>query len=220
MRPPKRDYPRSTKLGGFLFYNQLEDFEDAEDWTAASTNPLGDPSARKLTQIGPIQSIRDTAERPPNVESYSIEQEPNNPNHILGVRTHFRLMGEDVIEVKPPHDYVVPDNVRLFSVWVLGRNFRHVLYIKLRDYRGRVHKLKLGRLDFLGWRKLIVSVPDWLPQTTRFSSLDKKLHFVSFFVQSWHHEKPGKFYFYLDGFRVLADSYNLDYPGSQIKDNW
>jgi len=201
-----------------LQWDTLEDFEEAEDWIADSTCPLGETKALKIVQRGEIRAADD-----PNVqktEAYSIYQRPENPNHILGVKTYFNDRGFDRVEILPPHEYVVKGKARQFSVWVLGRNFRHTMHIKLRDYRGKLHKLRLGRLDFFGWRKLTVVVPGWLPQSTRYSMLDKNLHFVSLYVTSDVHEVGGSFYFYVDGLQVLRDESEQQYPGSEIKDNW
>ncbi|GIX41496.1 MAG: endoflagellar filament sheath protein [Leptospiraceae bacterium] len=198
----------------------LEDFEEAEDWYAKSTTPLGETKTLKLVQRGEIRATDDENMRPPEGEALSVEVDPNNPNHILGVKTYFVDRGFDRVEVKPPHPYVLKGKVRQFSIWVLGRNYRHTMYLKVRDYRGRFHKIRLGRLDFFGWRKFTVAVPGWIPQSTRFALLDKNLQFLSIFVVSDVHEVGGEFYFYVDGLKALVDKSELVYPGSEIKDNW
>lgn len=198
----------------------LEDFEEAEDWYAKSTTPLGETKTLKLVQRGEIRATDDENMRPPEGEALSVEVDPNNPNHILGVKTYFVDRGFDRVEVKPPHPYVLKGKVRQFSIWVLGRNYRHTMYLKVRDYRGTLHKIRLGRLDFFGWRKFTVAVPGWIPQSTRFALLDKNLQFLSIFVVSDVHEVGGEFYFYVDGLKALVDKSELVYPGSEIKDNW
>ena len=198
----------------------LDDFEESEDWIADATSPLGDTRTLKLVQRGEIRAVDDENSRPPEGEAKPIGADPQNANHILGVKTWFEDRGFDRVEVMPPHEYAIKGKARQFSIWVLGRKFRHSMAIKLRDYRGKIHKLSLGRLDFFGWRKLTVTVPGWLPQSTRYSLLDKNLHFVSLFVTSDVHEVPGTFYFYMDGLKVLVDRSELTYPGSEIKDNW
>lgn len=198
----------------------LEDFEEAEDWHARSTAALGETKTLKLVQRGEIRATDDENMRPPEGEALSVEVDPNNPNHILGVKTYFVNRGFDRVEVKPPHPYVLKGKVRQFSIWVLGRNYRHTMYLKIRDYRGTLHKIRLGRLDFFGWRKFTVAVPGWIPQSTRFSLIDKNLHFLSVFVVSDTHEVGGEFYFYIDGLKALVDRSELVYPGSEIKDNW
>ena len=34
------------------------------------------------------------------------------------------------------------------------------------------------------------------------------------------HEVPGTFYFYVDNLKVLVDRSEVEYPGSEVKDNW
>ncbi len=198
----------------------LEDFEEAEDWRVRATSPLGETKLLKMVQRGDIRASDDENSRPPQDESYSVVDNPDDPNHILGVKTYFYERGFDRVEVSPPHEYTIKGKARQFSIWVLGRKFRHTLSIKLRDYRGKIHKLNMGRLDFFGWKKLVVTVPGWLPQSTRYSLMDRNLHFVSLFVTSDTHEIPGTFYFYVDGLKALVDQQEQEYPGSEIKDNW
>ena len=213
--------PKSIDIAGQgLYIEVLEDFEDAEDWKAKSTSPIYPSKTLKLIQRGEIRSTSDDNSSPPLEESYSLSQSPDNPNHILGVKGYFQDQGFDRVEVSPPQEYRIRGKARQFSIWVLGRNFRHTLYIKLRDYRGKIHKLRLGRLNFFGWRKLTAIVPGWLPQSIRYSLLGRNLHFVSLYVVSDYHEPRGDFYFYLDGLKTLIDRRNQEYPGSEIRDNW
>jgi hypothetical protein len=215
-QPPRQDVSSESPLVQI----DLEDFEEAEDWHAKATSPLGETKTLKLVQRGEIRATDDENMRPPEGEALSVEVDPNNPNHILGVKTYFIDRGFDRVEVKPPHPYVLKGKVRQFSIWVLGRNYRHTMYLKIRDYRGGIHKIRLGRLDFFGWRKFTVAVPGWIPQSTRFALIDKNLQFISIFVVSDVHEVGGEFYFYVDGLKALVDKSELVYPGSEIKDNW
>ncbi len=213
--------PASIKLGNSgLVLEVLEDFEEAEDWAARATSPLGITKLVKFVQRGAIQAAGDENVRPPETEAYSVIQNPDNPNHILGVKTYFSDRGFDRVELSPPHELAIRGKARQFSVWVLGRNFRHTLFIKLRDYRGKIHKLRIGMLNFFGWRKMTVVVPGWLPQSTRYALLGRHLHFVSLFVVSDYHEPRGDFYFYVDGLKALIDRGEQSYPGAEIKDSW
>ncbi|MDW8305447.1 MAG: flagellar filament outer layer protein FlaA [Leptospiraceae bacterium] len=194
----------------------LNDFENAEDWRAFSTCPLGETKTRKVIQQGAIEDVFN----PQELTAEEKERFKPGVNHVLGVKGYFKDRGFDRIEVKPPHEYIIKGLGRQLSLWVLGRNFRHTLYVKLRDYKGNLHKLRLGRLNFLGWRKLTLTVPGWLPQSTKFALLDKNLHFVSLYVESDPHEVGGEYYFYVDDLRIKVDKSEMTYPGSLIKDNW
>jgi len=194
----------------------LNDFENAEDWRAKSTSPLGDTKIKKVIQVGPIEDVTNPNEITPDEKTRFADGQ----NHVLGVKTFFVDRGFDRVEVKPPHEYIVSGIARQMSIWALGRQFRHTLFVKLRDYRGELHSLRVGRLDFFGWRKLSITIPGWLPQSTRYALLDKNLHFVSIFTVSDVKEVPGSFYFYVDDLRMKVDKTDTEYPGSQIKDIW
>jgi len=206
----------------FLEAQLLDNFEESEDWRARATCPLGETTTMKMVQRGEMVAADDANMKPLPGEACNVNDSScqDHPNYILGVKTFFNDRGFDRVELSPPQEYVIKGKARQFSVWVLGRRFRHMLSIKLRDYRGNIHTLPIGRLDFFGWRRMTVTVPGWLPQSTRYSLLDKNLHFVSLFVTSDSHEVPGTFYFYVDNLKVLVDRGEQNYPGSEIKDNW
>jgi len=192
----------------------LDDFEESEDWRVKSTCPLGETRTLKMVQRGLIKDVFDENIVPDNGGN-QIDK-----NHILGVKTYFGSRGFDRVELYPPHEYIIKGKARQISVWVLGRKYRHTLYAKFRDYKGTLHNIRIGALDFFGWRKMTASIPGYIPQSSRFALLDKNLHFVSLFVQSDSHELGGEFYFYVDDLQIRTDKSEIKYPGSEIRDNW
>jgi hypothetical protein len=204
----------------------LEDFEMAEDWKAKSTSPLGETKTLKMIQRGLIKDVFDEKSTPDAYDvktgSYSDakQEERVGKNHILGVKTYFANRGFDRVEVAPPQEFIIKGKARQVSVWVLGRKYRHTLFAKFRDYKGNTHNIRLGRLDFFGWRKLTAPIPGFVPQSTRFSVLDKNIRFVSLFVTSDVNEPAGEFYFYVDDLEIRTDKQESLYPGFEVKDNW
>jgi hypothetical protein len=203
-----------------LVWDWMNDFENCEDWRALSTSPLGDTKIRKIDGK-PV--AMENGKAVPILKATDLEEKDKNLVHeskyVLGVKTYFIDRGFDRVEVFPPNEYIIRGKAKEVRVWALGRKFRHTLFIKLRDFRGNIHKLKIGRLDFWGWQELKMVVPGWLPQSTRYALLDRNLHFVSFFVECDHYEVPGTFYFYLDNFRIRTDL--SEFTGDvSIKDNW
>jgi hypothetical protein len=207
----------------------LENFEESEDWRAKSTTPIGETKLLKMVQRGIIKDVFDSKALPvikdggkfkSVSEKEQLERNKTNKNHVMGVKTYFHNRGFDRVEVSPPHEYIIKGKVRQVSVWVLGRKYNHTLYAKFRDYRGKLHSIRLGKLDFFGWRKLTATVPGYIPQSTRFSLQDKNLQFVSIYVTSDTHEVGGDFYFYVDDLEVYTDRTDMIYPGYEIKDNW
>ncbi|MCP4131646.1 MAG: endoflagellar filament sheath protein [bacterium] len=215
----------SKKATDGLIEDWMNDFEACEDWRAEATCPIGDSKIRKIPG----------KPRPVNVDGKAVDEEGNpgdfktdvtddngighKNEYVLGVKTYFLDRGFDRVEVFPPNEYIIRGKAREVRVWVLGRKFRHTLYVKLRDFKGHLHKLKIGRLDFWGWKEMVVIIPGWLPQSSSYAVLDKNLHFVSFFVESDKFEIPGAFYFYMDQFRVVTDL--SEFTGDEtIKDTW
>jgi hypothetical protein len=215
---------KKKKLDG-LVTDWLNDFEACEDWRAISTCPMGDTKIRKIPgKPKPVNSNGKIVNENGQPGEFKTQVSDDNGvthknEYVLGVKTYFAERGFDRVEVFPPNEYIIRGKAKEVKVWVLGRKFRHTLYIKLRDFRGRIHKIKIGRLDFWGWKELSVIIPGWLPQSASYAILDKNLHFVSFFVESDKFDKPGTFYFYLDQFRVITDL--SEFTGdSSIKDTW
>ena len=216
--------PQNSKLDG-LVVDWLCDFEACEDWRAFSTTPIGVTSIRKTPgKPRPVDSqgkpLNEEGEPGEFADQITDENGFDRENkYVLGVKTYIHDKGYDRVEVKPPSEYIIRGKAKEVKVWVLGRKLRHILFVKLRDYRGNIHKLKIGNLDFWGWREMSVIVPGWLPQSSSYAMLDKNLRFVSFFVESDVFETPGTFYFYLDQFRVITDL--SEFTGDEtIRDNW
>ena len=213
------------KLEG-LVTDWLNDFENCEDWRAVATCPIGDTGIRKYPgKPRPMkdgQPVDENGEVGKEFANETTEEDTgivHKNEYVLGVKTYFLDRGFDRVEVFPPNEYIVRGRAKEVKVWVLGRKFRHTLYVKLRDYRGNIHKLKMGRLDFWGWREMSAIIPGWLPQSTNYAVMDRNLHFVSFFVEHDIYEAPGPFYFYLDQFRVVTDL--SEFTGDEnIRDNW
>jgi hypothetical protein len=222
---PKNTDSSSKKKQDGLVVDWLNDFENCEDWRAVSTCPLGETKIRKIKgKPRPVNKDGKEVNEDGQPGSFKDSFEDENGikhenNFLLGVKTYFMNRGFDRVEVFPPNEYIIRGKAREVKVWVLGRKFRHKLYIKFRDYAGDIHKIKIGRLDFWGWREMSVIVPGWLPQSASYAVLDMNLHFVSFYVESDRFERPGTFYFYLDQFRIVTDLSEFTGDAS-VKDNW
>jgi hypothetical protein len=167
---------QSTLAKEGLVWDWMNDFESCEDWRAVATCPLGETKIRKIDGR-PITVDDNGTTQTVSIEDLGLQKnsetsgkDENGYDHevkyVLGVRTYFMERGFDRVEVFPPNEYVVRGKAKEIRVWALGRKFRHTLYVKLRDYRGDIHKLKVGRLDFWGWKELSVVIPGWLPQST------------------------------------------------------
>ena len=197
----------------------LDNLQNSEDWRAVGTSVSGETATRKIP--GRPRPL-DAEGQPQDWEGDEIKDDSgltHRNDFVLGVKSHFFDRGFDRVEVFPPNDIAIHGRGKEIKVWVLGRKMRHTLYVKLRDYSGRIHILRMGRLDFWGWKEMGVVIPPYIPQPARFSVLDKQLRFVSFFLRSDPFESPGSVYFYLGHLRVVTDF--SEFSGDEsIKDIW
>lgn len=214
--PGENDASTYERKVADLRYVLISDFESAEDWHAVSTSPLGETRIKKVIQRGPIYDIFNRNNLTPK------EKSAFKPlgNHILGVKTYFKNNGFDRVEIRPHHEYILRGSVKQVSLWSLGRSAAHDLYVNLRGCDGKVYRVLMGSLDYVGWRKLTGTVPGWLPQPVRNTVLDCSTRFVSIVVESDHFEPRGVYYFYIDQLVVRTDKSDLRYPGVEIRDNW
>ena len=79
-----------------------------------------------------------------------------NSKKYIGLKM-FGKMG-DVLKIIPAKDLIIDKYCKEIAVWVYGKRFSGELSIILKDSSDKIHRLILGKLDFLGWRKLRVKL--------------------------------------------------------------
>jgi len=95
-------------------------------------------------------------------------------NHVLGARVDFLRRGHATFYLYPRRPIPVEGITKSISVWAVGRNFNHTLKVIIQDFYGRQFELSMGRLNFQGWKKLSVAVPQQ-PLVGRTGIVQKKL---------------------------------------------
>ena len=127
-------------------------FEDASFWSAAMPLDMGLITLRRLEGI-PREA------KPIEDEAKLGIKEQNK--FVLGAKVYFFKRGSTYLTISPVNPLPIEGITKTISVWVVGRNYNHVLKILLEDYFGRRMELTLGKLNFMGWKKLTVAVsPD------------------------------------------------------------
>ncbi len=208
----------------------LDDFERrATDWIAVGTSPLGVTAARTIIYPSAVvkkpteaqqQNQQQAAQQPAQTQQQVYGLPPNHGKYCLGVKTYFAEKGFDRVEIIPPHPWIIKGKLREIRVWVLGRRFAHTLYAKLMDYKGNIHLVKFGKLDFFGWKDMKAVIPGYIPQSIRYGFLDKNIKLLSLVIVSDLRDSGGTYYVYFDNLRIIVDESDFAYPGADIKDNW
>jgi len=112
----------------------------------------------------------------------------------------------------------IPGLAEELNLWVWGSNHDYYLEVMLRDHRGMVHTLRVGDINFLGWRNLRVQIPTWIPQTTRHVPGPSGIELVKFVLWTRPTEKVDNFYVYLDELKVFTDVFAAPFDGEFLGD--
>lgn len=148
----------------------------------------------------------------------------------LGVQASFDRVGYNFLEFIPVEDKDGPDGkpvlkgislpgrVKSLDMWWWGSNFNYYVDIHIRDWRGMVHVLKLGDLNFKGWKNLKVEIPGGIPQDVQYVPARKGLELVKIVLWTRPEEKVDGFYVYLDHIKILTDMFENPFDGSDLAD--
>jgi hypothetical protein len=129
--------------------------------------------------------------------------------YVLGVKTEFfPPRSATSIYVQANRPLAVPGIAKTLSVWVVGRNFNHRLYVVLRDFTGQTSVLHMGRLNFSGWRQLTVPIPPNINQRDIHYTNQGGIEVVGFVIEPDLLETYGSYYVYFDDLRALTDLFS------------
>jgi hypothetical protein len=158
-----------------------------------------------------------------------FRQEPEGRTlNSLGIHARFDRQGYNYVEIIPAEegengDLVessirIPGRVQQLDLWYWGSNFDYYLEIHLRDYRGIVHVLELGDLNFLGWQNLRVNIPTFIPQSVQYAPSFRGLEIVNFVIWTRPQERVNDYYAYLDQIKVTTDLFEEPFDGERLAD--
>ncbi|MCL2180458.1 MAG: flagellar filament outer layer protein FlaA [Treponema sp.] len=133
-------------------------------------------------------------------------------NYVLGTRVDFLRRGHNSFTIYPTRPIPIEGITKTVSVWVAGRNFNHELVLIIQDFFGRNYEFSMGKLNFMGWQRLVVAIPpapdDGVSGVVQ-RSYNYSNHFgikvMGFRVNCDPLESRGSYYIYLDDLRAETD---------------
>ena len=157
----------------------------------------------------------------------------------LGLRFKFIYPGNNVVTLIPPASKKIyrvldeldhnnkpkvqelrglklPGKVKAVSVWVLGRGNDYSLEAWVQDWKGSTHILKMGSINFVGWRPLSAKVPIYVPQDIDTYPQTKNLILTKLILRSNLGANTEKVVVFLDSLKVLTDMYDVHFDGADI----
>jgi hypothetical protein len=190
----------------------ISKLEDAAFWTSAMAIDDGIVTLRSLPGS---PAAKKPAEG--DVENRINEQD----TRVLGVRVDFYHRGVVSFAVHPTAPIPITGISKTISVWIAGRNFNHTLKLLVNDYFGRPMELTVGKLTFMGWKKLTVAVPPSITQTDYHFTYKDGLKITGFKIECDPLEAMGTYYMYFDDIRAVTDLFGEDRrDADDMTDGW
>ena len=201
----------------------IDKFEAAGFWDAKISSDEGVITARLFegrpagSAAEPVADPRYTGQDPKTVDKY-----------VLGVKTEFYTRGYNEIFINAKRPVPIEGITKTVSVWVVGRNYNHVLWLEMKDFFGNSFELPMGKLNFQGWKKLSVAIPPQNPDG-RTGIVQRNFHYTShmglrivgFKVQCDPEEAFGTYYIYMDDLRAVTDLFAEDLrDADDMPDTW
>lgn len=215
-------------IGGYLFAQQQEvGTPDAERiGIETAQQMIREVSVDKFEHDGFWRSSMSTDEgftttrlfrgSPAGKQPIPEEEGMNIPDdYVLGTRVDFLRRGYSSFTIYPTRPIPIEGITKTVSVWVAGRNFNHELYLLIEDFFGRRYEFFMGRLNFMGWQRMVVAIPP-APDDGLSGVVQRSYHYqnhfgikiVGFRIDCHPLEARGSYYIYFDALRAETDLFS------------
>ncbi len=179
-----------------------------------------------------VQASRFVAEGYPVIKSFDgipnslrfLPRAKEGTPKVLGVKTKYNRKGDNWFEIYPSKDdkpFEIPfaGTVTQVDFWVWGAHYLYFLDILVRDADGRVHIIPAGNLAFDGWKNVVVKIPTYIRQHSRFRSGPVSMTFVGFRITTDPDEFVDDFLVYFDQFKYTTNTLSNIYDGYELRDS-
>ncbi len=178
-------------------------------------------ASRFITKGYPV--IKSFEAMPNSLTPYHKEGDPSA--QVLGVKVAYDRKGDNWFEVFPKdasgnvHEIPFIGTVTQVDFWVWGANYNYTLELLVRDSDGCVRTLDCGSLMFQGWRNIVINIPGWLKQHSRFRNGRTNLTFVGFRVRSAANEAVDNYMIYFDQLKYTTNTLSNIYDGYNLRNS-
>jgi hypothetical protein len=218
----------------------IEDFETASEWKVEST-PKKNPEPKK--DPVPVLDLKFIEGGPSDMktEVWSADKKGMEKKRLMGLHFRFKYQGYNRVDLIPPPEvqwddptkkvtsydsrtqtYVqenaiqLPGQAKALSMWVHGRGNDFYLEAWVKDWKGEVHILKFGSLNYVGWKPLSVQIPPYIPQEVETYPQTKLLKIVRLVVRATPDATTEDSYFFFDQLKVLTDVFEVSFDGQEL----
>ncbi len=185
-------------------------FEDAAFWGDSMPLDMGLSFLRRF-EGGPA------AKKP-------IEQEKDlklPDQYVLGGKVVFFKRAANEAFFFPVRPYAIEGVTKTISVWVVGRNYNHVLKAVIADYFNQRREITMGKLNFMGWKQLTAAIPPRIVQDEYHFTNQRGIKLLGFKLEFDMMESYGTYYIYFDDLRATTDLFAESYRDrDDMPDGW
>jgi len=174
----------------------ISKFEDDGFWAGSMMRDYGYISLRRFEGS--------PADKRP-LEGETAAQIAENDKYVLGAKIEHLHRAVTTFSISPTQPLPIPGITKTISLWVVGRNVKHQLYVLLDDQFGNRAKVPLGDLAFTGWKKLTAAIPPNIRQTDPRYPSRTGISVRSFEIETDPAETYGSYYIYFDDLRAVTD---------------
>ena len=209
--------PNANQIGVDSAQQKLQEvsvskFEDAGLWYGVMAADEGIIQLRRF-EGSPLDK------EPVEGEVEAGIKEPDD--NVLGAKVSFYKRSLSTFSIRPVRPLPIEGITKTLSVWVAGRNTNHILQLEISDHFGNIAYINMGKLNFVGWKKVTVSVPPTIVQRDYHYNNKMGITIQGFNILCDLDETYGKYYFYLDDLRAVTDLFAEDSRDvDDILDSW
>ncbi len=160
----------------------LADFETAGIWTL---------------KYRPVPGISGTA----RISDLVASPIPLSRHYLSISFTGSRVGGSAILPKEP---LSIRSGLRTLRFWIYGFGQPDELYVDLLDTIKVRHRLSAGRLNFTGWKMIMVSIPPEVCRRPPSVRWEGKIEFLGFYLIPHFQEKPGLSRLFLDQLEAVV----------------
>ena len=188
-------------------------FEDAGLWYTTMPRDQGVAVIRRIESEGSV-------DKKPIPDEQAIGIIESN-KYVLGLKIQFYKRGLNTFSLYPVRPLPVEGITKTISLWVIGRNTKHVLKLLISDQFGNKAEITMGELNFSGWKKLTVAIPSTIVQKDYHYNNKMGIKIEGLKVLCDPVEAIGSYYIYFDDMRAVTDLFaEQSRDVDDLQDNW
>ncbi len=209
-------------------FHLIEDFESNLPWEIA--NPRAVRNIGRFITKGPLSSTDQIIRKQyqEDIQKLNISARLHRKRKVskqvltYEMRFFFVHPGQDSTSIFPDsaslNNFLIKNRPVYFAIWVYSTNKNHRLYALFKNAHGKKYSLSLGKLNFLGWKRMNAMIPDFLQRRNPLDANKYEIQFEGLKIQSHKSEERGLFLAAFDIIMLITDNRHSRYSGSQMRD--